>query len=221
MEFPVYRQDGSEAGRSVTLSPFVFGIEPNDHVIWLDVKATQANARQGTHKAKDRGENSHSTRKLYRQKGTGSSRAGSAKSPIRRGGGTIFGPRPRDYSQRVNRKTKQLATRSALAYKAQEGAIRVVDQIALDAPKTREIHTLVGTLGLAGRTVFVTSGSTDRSLLLSIRNLPQVHVKTAGELSTLDVMQATTLVFLEDAFAALDARFEAATADSTADTAQA
>lgn len=209
MEFPVYRQDGSEAGRSVSLSASIFGIEPNDHVIWLDVKATQANARQGTHKVKDRGENSHSTRKLYRQKGTGGSRAGSAKSPIRRGGGTIFGPRPRNYTQSVNRKTKQLATRSALAYKAQEGAIRVVDAIAMDAPKTRDINSLVGTLGLTGRTVFVTD-TTDRSLLLSIRNLPKVHVQTAASLSTLDVMQATTLVFLEGALSALDARFDGA-----------
>ncbi len=209
MEFPVYRQDGSEAGRSVSLSASIFGVTPNDHVIWLDVKATQANARQGTHKVKDRGENSHSTRKLYRQKGTGGSRAGSAKSPIRRGGGTIFGPRPRNYTQSVNRKTKQLATRSALAYKAQEGAIRIVDAIAMDAPKTRDINLLVGTLGLTGRTVFVTD-TTDRTLLLSIRNLPKVHVQTAASLSTLDVMQATTLVFLEGALASLDARFEGA-----------
>ena len=137
------------------------------------------------------------------------SRAGSAKSPIRRGGGTIFGPRPRNYTQSVNRKTKQLATRSALAYKAQEGAIRVVDAIAMDAPKTRDINSLVGTLGLTGRTVFVTD-TTDRSLLLSIRNLPKVHVQTAASLSTLDVMQATTLVFLEGALSALDARFDGA-----------
>lgn len=213
MEFPVYRQDGSEAGRSVSLSPSVFGIEPNDHVIWLDVKATQANARQGTHKAREKGENSHSTRKLYRQKGTGNSRAGSAKSPIRRGGGTIFGPRPRDYTQRVNRKTRQLATRSALAYKAQEGAIRVVDAIALEAPRTREISGLVRALGLDGRTLIVTDAAS-RELLLSVRNLPQVHLRAASDLSTLDVMQATTLVFLEGALPVLDDRFAGANAAS-------
>jgi large subunit ribosomal protein L4 len=216
MEFPVYRQDGSEAGRSVTLSDAVFGIEPNDHVIWLDVKATQANARQGTHKAREKSENSHSTRKLYRQKGTGSARAGSAKSPIRRGGGTIFGPRPRDYSQRINRKTKQLATRSALAYKAQEGAIRIVDAIALEAPRTREINSLVRTLGLSGRTLVV-ADTVGRELLLSIRNLPAVHLRSAQDVSTLDVMQATTVVFLEGALSILDDRFSSAKETSSGD----
>src|SRR5690554_5622218 len=142
MELTVYTRDGADSGRTVTLDAHVFGAEPNDHAIWLDVRAAQAHARQGTHKTKERSEVARSTRKLYRQKGTGGARAGDAKSPIRRGGGTIFGPRPHAYRVGVNKKTKRLARRSALAYKAQNNGLRVVEDFSLDAPKTREVAAL-------------------------------------------------------------------------------
>src|SRR5690606_32531803 len=136
MKLSVYSRDGRETGRTVELDEAVFGVEPNDHVIWLDVRAIQAHGRQGTHKTKERSEVARSTRKLYRQKGTGNARAGDAKSPIRKGGGTIFGPKPHAYRVGVNKKTKRLARRSALAYKAQNDGLRVVEDFSLDAPKT-------------------------------------------------------------------------------------
>ncbi|MBE2186094.1 MAG: 50S ribosomal protein L4 [Rhodothermales bacterium] len=204
MELKVYRGDGTATDRTVALDASVFGIEPNDHAIWLDVKALQANARQGTHKAKERGENAHSTRKLYRQKGTGGARAGSAKSPTRKGGGTIFGPRPRDYRQFVNKKTKQLARRSALSYKAQEdGAIRLVDSFTSETPSTKTFASLLKGMDVLGRRVLILTDGYAPTVVRSVRNLDRVAIRPAAEASTLDIMQAHVVVLAEGALGAL------------------
>ena len=203
MKLPVYTRDGSEAGREVELDDAVFGIEPNDHVIWLDVRAIQAHMRQGTHKTKERGEVAKSTRKLYRQKGTGNARAGSAKSPLRKGGGTIFGPRPHEYKLQVNRKTKQLARRSALAHKLRGDAVRVMEDLQLDAPKTRDVASALQSNGrTSGRTLVLTNGLDD-VLYRSARNIPGVVVCDAAQASTLDLMGAQTIVLQEGAVEAL------------------
>jgi large subunit ribosomal protein L4 len=204
MELKVYTLDGAETKRTVTLDEAVFGVEPNDHAIWLDVKAIQANMRQGTHKVKERSENSHSTRKLYRQKGTGGARAGDAKSHLRKGGGTAFGPRPRSYAQDVNRKTKLVARRSALAYKArEEGGIRVLDALSFDAPSTKTMVQALGKHGVAGRRVLVLTEAISPNAYKSGRNIPGVEVMPATQASTLDLMQAHVIVLPEAALTAL------------------
>lgn len=199
MEVKVYRQDGTETNRTALLDPSIFDIAPNDHTIWLDVRAIQANARQGTHKAKERGEVTGSTRKLYRQKGTGFARAGSAKSPIRRSGGTIFGPRPRNYTMKVNRKVKSLARRSVFTYKAREQAIYVVEGLDFDAPNARQLNGLIRTLGLADRKVLLLTEGSNSNVYLSGRNIPKLSVKEATSASTLDVIGAQVLLFQEGA----------------------
>ena len=155
MDVDVYQDDGVEAGRTATLDPTIFDIEPNNHVIWLDVKRIQAHERQGTNKTKERSEVRGSTRKLYRQKGTGNARVGDAQSPIRRGGGRAHGARPRSYDHDLNRKEKRLARRSALAYKAQDDAVRVVENFSMDRPSTRELTDLLELLDLADEKVLV------------------------------------------------------------------
>ncbi len=219
MELKVYGQDGSDAGRTVTLDDSVFGIKPNDHAIWLDVRRIQAHARQGTHKAKERSENAHSTRKLYRQKGTGFARAGDAKSPIRKGGGTIFGPRPRTYSLKINKKTQRLARRSALTYKARAEAIRVIEGFAFDAPSTRNLKDLIGRLELTDRKVLLLTTEHNVAVYRSGTNLPKVQVLPAASASTLDVMKAQVIVLQEGALDVLtrllgDAEPEAAPANA-------
>lgn len=199
MELQVFARNGSEAGRTVTLDGEVFGIEPNDHVIWLDVRAAQAHARQGTHKTKERSDVAYSTRKLYRQKGTGSARAGDRKSPVRVGGGTIFGPRPHDYTVGVNKKTKRLARRSAIAYKLQGDAVRVVENFQLEAPKTREIVDILKGLELAGQKVLFLTADHDEVIYRSGRNIPRLTIRKATEASTLDLMQAQVLLLQEGA----------------------
>ena len=207
MKLPVYTRTGSEAGREVELDDAIFGIEPNDHVIWLDVRSIQAAGRQGTHKTKERGEVAKSRRKLYRQKGTGNARAGDAKSPLRKGGGTIFGPKPHEYTVSVNKKTKQLARRSALAHKLRADAVRVVEDIALDAPKTREIASLLSGNSLSGKKVlFLTSGDND-ALYRSGRNIPKLSVKNADQASTLDLMGAAQVLVSEGAVEMLTEAF--------------
>jgi large subunit ribosomal protein L4 len=203
MKLPVYSRDGRETGRTVELDEAVFGVEPNDHVIWLDVRAIQAHGRQGTHKTKERGEVARSTRKLYRQKGTGNARVGDAKSPTRKGGGTIFGPKPHEYRLDVNRKTKQLARRSALAYKLQNEALRVVEDVTLDAPKTREVAGLLKGSGLAGKKVLLLTAGPDDVLYRSGRNLAKLTIRPAAEASTLDLMGAQAVLLQEGAVAAL------------------
>jgi large subunit ribosomal protein L4 len=213
MEAKVYRRDGSEAGRTVELDQSVFGIEPNDHAIWLDVRRIQANARQGTHKAKERNETAGSTRKLYRQKGTGNARAGDAKSPIRRSGGTIFGPRPRSYGIKVNRKTQALARRSALAYKAREEAIRLLEDFQVEAPSTRSLSSILGGLGVNGGRILVLTADNNPALYRSARNLHGVSVREIRNLSTLDVMQARVVLIEEGALERLNAHLGKASAE--------
>ena len=202
MKLTVYTRTGAEAGREVDLDDAVFGITPNDHAIWLDVKAIQAHMRQGTHKTKERAEVSKSTRKLYRQKGTGNARAGSAKSPTRKGGGTIFGPRPHEYNPRVNRKTKQLARRSAIAHKLSAGTLRILENITLDVPKTRDVVGVLAGNGVTGRVLVLTNGRDD-VLYRSARNVPGVEVCDAAQASTLDLMKARTILLQEGAVEAL------------------
>ena len=202
MKLSVYTRAGADAGRQVELDDAIFGIEPNDHAIWLDVRGIQANMRQGTHKTKERGEVSKSRRKLYRQKGTGNARAGDAKSPLRKGGGTIFGPRPHEYNVRVNRKTKQLARRSALAYKLTGEALRVIEDLDLAAPKTREIADLLASNGVSGKTLVLSNGQ-DNVLYRSARNIPGVKVVPADQASTLDLIGAKTILLQEGAVEAL------------------
>jgi large subunit ribosomal protein L4 len=205
MEAKVYRRDGSEAGRTVQLDDSVFGIEPNDHAIWLDVRRIQANARQGTHKSKERSETAGSTRKLYRQKGTGHARAGDAKSPIRRSGGTFFGPRPRTYGIKVNRKTQALARRSALAHKAREESIRLLEDASVDTPSTRALATMLNGLGVNGGRVLVLTSENNPALYRSARNIDGVSVREVRNVSTLDVMQARVLLIEEGALERLNA----------------
>lgn len=199
MKLPVYTRDGAESGRSVELDEQVFGLEPNDHVIWLDVRAIQAHGRQGTHKTKERSEVARSTRKLYRQKGTGNARAGSGKSPIRKGGGTIFGPKPHEYRVGVNRKTKQLARRSALAHKLQAEAVRFVEDFAFDAPKTRDFASVLKGHDLASKKVLFLTAGYDEALYRSGRNLRKLSVRPAAEASTLDLMGAQVVLVQEGA----------------------
>ena len=199
MEVKVYGSDGSATGRSVALDPSVFEMEPNDHAIWLDVRRIQANSRQGTHKAKERSEVRGSTRKLYRQKGTGFARAGDAKSPVRRSGGTIFGPRPRSYGFKVNRKTSLLARRSALSYKASDGAIRVVEDFVLSDIRTKDVVAFLAALDLSDSKVLLLTNEHRPEVHRSSRNVRKVKVTEARKVSTLDVLGADVLVVEETA----------------------
>ncbi|MDA0684778.1 MAG: 50S ribosomal protein L4 [Bacteroidetes bacterium] len=203
MKVKIYKQDGKASKKSVTLDETVFGVEPNDHAIWLDVRRIQANGRQGTHKAKERGEVAGSTRKLYRQKGTGGARAGSAKSPIRKSGGTIFGPRPRNYSLKVNKKTQHVARRSALTYKAKGEAIHIVENFSYDAPNTSTLKNMLNSLELAGKSVLLLTGQNETAVYRSGRNVPKLTVRNAAECSTLDVMKAQVLILQEGAVESL------------------
>ena len=199
MELAVLNAQGQETGRKVVLSDAVFGVEANDHAIYLDVKQYLADQRQGTHKAKQRNEVAGSTRKLKRQKGTGGARCGSIKSPLFPGGGRIFGPVPRDYSFKLNKKLKRLARRSALTYKAQANAITVVENLALEAPKTKAVVALASALKIADKKVLVVLPETNVNLQLSCRNLPYVKTILASSLNTYEVMNASALVMVEGA----------------------
>ena len=186
-------------GKKVVLSDSVFGVEANDHAIYLDVKQYLANQRQGTHKSKQKNEVAGSTKKLKRQKGTGGARAGSIKSPLFPGGGRVFGPVPRDYSFKLNKKLKQLARRSALTYKAQDGAITVVEEFSFDAPKTKQAIELTKNLNVADKKILLVMSETKANVILSCRNLPNVKVVNAASLNTYDVMNAAVLVMAEGA----------------------
>ncbi len=209
MKLKVLQRDGSEAGRTVTLDKSVFAIEPNDHTIWLDVKRVQASGRQGTHKAKERAEIKGSTKKLYRQKGTGNARAGSIKSPLRRGGGTVFGPRPRNYGIKINRKTQALARRSVLSYKAKGDAIRVIEDFSFDAPDTNEMQRMISALELGNASVLLLTSAHEANVYRSSRNLPRFKVLEATQASTLDLMHAKTLLIQEGAVKSLSAQLGA------------
>lgn len=199
MEFKVVDIKGKETGKSVSLNASVFGIEPNEHSIYLDVKQFLANARQGTHKSKERGEINRTTKKHHKQKGTGGARAGSMRSPIQRGGGTVFGPRPRNYGFKLNKKVKQLARRSALSMKAKGDALTVVENFSFEAPKTKDFQNVLSALGLENKKSLFVIGDYDKNLYLSSRNLTGVKVVNSSEISTYDIMNASAVVMSEGA----------------------
>ena len=203
MEVEVYSIDGKKTSKKVKLDATVFGVEPNDHAIYLDVKQIQANGRQGTHKSKERGEITGSTRKIRKQKGTGGARRGSIKDPLLRGGGTIFGPRPRDYSFKLNKKLKKAARRSALSYKAQGEAIMVLDKLEMDSPKTKDFKGVLGNLELNGIKTLVVIAERNDNVYLSSRNIPGTKVCLASDINTYDIMNSQRVIFTEGAIEAV------------------
>jgi large subunit ribosomal protein L4 len=188
MELEVYRISGDKTSKTVTLSDEIFGITPNDHAIWLDVKLILANQRQGTSKAKERREVSGSTRKIKRQKGTGTARAGDINSPLFRGGGRVFGPRPRDYEFKLNKKLRKLARKSALAYKAQENSITILEDFRFEEAKTKNFTALLKSLNLSDKKTLFVMADTDNNLVLSSRNLRKTKVTRAEMLNTYDIL---------------------------------
>ena len=208
MELAVLNIKGKETGRKVKLDDSIFGIEPNDHAIYLDTKQFLANQRQGTHKSKERSEVAGSTRKIKRQKGTGTARAGSIKNPLFRGGGRIFGPKPKYYGFKLNKKVKQLARKSALSYKASSNCIIVLEDFSFEAPKTKEMVKMGNNLNLADKKSLIVLKEQNKNIYLSSRNVQGVEVVTAGELNTYEIMKASTLVLVESAVDVLQATFE-------------
>jgi large subunit ribosomal protein L4 len=204
MEVNVYNIKGQDTGKKVNLKDGVFGIEPNDHVIYLDVKQHMANKRQGTAKSKERSEISGSTRKLGRQKGGGGARHGDINSPVMVGGGRVFGPKPRDYSFKVNKKEKALARKSALSYKVKENAITVVEDFTFEAPKTKEFLALTKNLNLDGKKLLVVLPENNANIYLSARNLQKTSVTTVSGLNTYKVLDAAHLVLLESSVTAMN-----------------
>ena len=207
MEVTVFTSKGEDTGKKATLPEEVFGIEPNQHAIYLDVKQYLANQRQGTHKAKERAEVARSTRKLKKQKGTGGARAGSAKSPVFVGGGTIFGPRPRDYSFKLNKKVKALARQSAYAVKAKANSISVIDNIALEAPRTKDYIQFLSDLKLTGRKTLLILPDVNINVVLSSRNIQKTKVTTAAQVNTYDLMNADQLLISEEALSTIQSLF--------------
>ena len=199
MEVSVLNRKGEETGKKVTLNEAIFGIEPNDHAIYLDVKQYMANQRQGTAKTKERSELSGSTRKLGRQKGGGGARRGDINSPVLVGGARGFGPQPREYGFKLNKKVKQLARKSALTYKAQENAILVVEDFTFEAPKTKDFIALTENLKVADKKVLLVLSNVDKNLYLSARNLKSAKVMSAALINTYNVLDAGVLVFTESA----------------------
>jgi large subunit ribosomal protein L4 len=209
MEVKVLNKEGKETSKKVKLSPSVFSIEPNDHAIYLDVKQYLANQRQGTHQARERGEIIGSTRKIKKQKGTGTARAGSIKNPLFRGGGRVFGPRPKTYGFKLNKKVKVLARKSALTYKAKEDSIVVLEELAFETPKTKAFAQVLKNLKIQGdKTLFVTS-SKDENTLLSSRNIQNTKVITADKLNTYDILYSGKLVISESAVNQIETHFKA------------
>lgn len=197
MELSIYNIKGEDTGRKIAVSDSIFAIEPNDHAIWLDVKQYRANNRQGTHKAKERSELSGSTRKLGKQKGGGGARPGDIKSPIRVGGARIFGPRPRDYSFKLNKKLKALARRSALSYKVIENSIMVIEDFAFETPRTKDFVLLTNNLKVADKKSLFVLAESNKNVYLSARNLTGIKVVTVSELNTYKVLDAKTLILTE------------------------
>ncbi len=204
MEVAVVKTNGEKTSRKVVLSDAIFAVEPNDHAIYLDVKSYLANQRQGTHKSKQRNEISGSTRKIKRQKGTGGARAGSIKNPQFRGGGRIFGPVPRDYSIKVNKKIKDLARKSALTYKARENAIAVLEDFTFEQPKTKNYQNLLAALSLADKKTLLVLPETNKNIVLSGRNLKNTKITTADQINTYDVLNADALILLESSVAKVE-----------------
>ena len=204
MELAVYNIKGEDTGRKVTLNDEVFGIEPNEHAVYLDVKQYLANQRQGTHKSKERSEVSGSTRKLHKQKGGGGSRIGDINSPVLVGGGRVFGPRPRDYRFKLNKKVKLLARKSALSAKAAEGSIVVVEDFNFEAPKTKEFVNFNKNLKLEGSKILVVLASQNKNVYLSARNIERANIITANELNTYKVLDNKSLVLTESSVAVIN-----------------
>ena len=209
MEISILNQAGEKTGKKIKLNDEVFGIEPNDHAIYLDVKQFLANNRQGTAKAKQRSENAHSTRKLGRQKGGGGARPGDLKSPVRVGGGTIFGPVPRDYSFKLNKKIKQLARKSALSLRAKQDQLIVLDALQFEAPKTKAMIEVLKALQLSGKKVLFVTAENDVNVIKSASNIERTNVITANELNTYTIMNSNVVVLTEASAAAIEATFKA------------
>ena len=199
MELPILKHTGEDTGRKIQLAKEVFGIEPNDHAIYLDVKHILANRRQGTHKAKERGEIVGSTRKIKKQKGTGTARAGSIKSPIFKGGGRVFGPSPRSYGFKLNKKVKRLARKSTLSYKAQEQNITILADFSLEAPKTKQYLSMLKSLSLADQKTLLILPDADKNIALASRNLQKAEVAVVDQINTYDLLNAKRLLISESA----------------------
>ena len=209
MELKVLNKEGKATAKKVKLNAGVFGIEPNDHAIYLDVKQYLANQRQGTHQSRERGEIIGSTRKIKKQKGTGTARAGSIKNPLFRGGGRVFGPRPKNYGFKLNKKVKSLARKSALTYKAKEEGILIMEELTLKTPKTKDFTTILKNLNVVNdRTLFVTSEK-DQNTILSTRNLKNTKVITADKLNTYDILNSVKLIISESAVSQIENQFKA------------
>ncbi|MFA7082038.1 MAG: 50S ribosomal protein L4 [Bacteroidales bacterium] len=204
MELKVYNINGNETGRTIDVSDTFLGIEPNDHAIWLDVKQFLANQRQGTHKSKERSEISGSTKKLKRQKGTGGARAGDAKSPTRVGGGRAFGPKPRDYSFKLNKKVKRLARLSALSYKVKEEKLIVVEDFNFDTPKTKNMMKVLADLRLGEKKSLFVLNNQDNFVILSARNINCISITDAKSVNTYDLLRANSVIFSETAIKELE-----------------
>lgn len=207
MELSVLKIDGTESGKNVTLNDAIFGIEPNDHAIYLDVKQYLANQRQGTHKTKEKWEVAYSTKKIVRQKGSGGARHGSIKANIFVGGGRVFGPQPRDYGFKLNKKLKQLARFSALTYKAKDQAITVVEPFAMETPRTKEFIKILNNIKANSRKVLVVLPENSNNIYLSSRNLENVKVSTVNEINTYDIMSAYSVVFVDGVQDTLQAQY--------------
>ena len=204
MKLDVLNIQGEKTGRQVELSDDIFGIEPNEHAVYLSVKQYLANQRQGTHKAKERHEISGSTRKLHKQKGTGGSRKGDINSPLFKGGARVFGPRPRNYSFQLNKKLKRLARKSVLAAKVQEGNLFVIEDFAFDQPKTKSFLDILTKLNIQDKKSLMVTGDYEKMVYLSSRNLPKVSVSRAEDINTYDVLNATSLVLCESSLGKIE-----------------
>jgi len=207
MELTVYKISGEKTDRTVVLDDSVFGIEPNDHAIYLDVKQIMANKRQGTHKAKQRGEIAGSTRKLKKQKGTGTARAGSIKNPLFRGGGRVFGPTPRDYNSKLNKKLKRLARKSALSYKAESGKILVIEDFNFDQPKTKNFLAVLKAFQMGEAKILLLTPGSDNNLYLSTRNLESVTHLNAKSINTYEILKAQQIMILESSLKDIEEMF--------------
>jgi large subunit ribosomal protein L4 len=208
MELPVYKKDGSVSNEKVNLNPNIFEIEPNTHVIYQDVVAYLANQRQGTHKTKTYGEVSGSGKKLWKQKHTGRARIGAVRSPLWRGGGTIFGPVPRDYSLKVSKKVKSLARKSALSYKAKNSEIKIVEDFSLDNPKTKEMHAILKALNLLNNKTLLLLPKADQTIWKSGRNIPKLNILEATKASTYDILNNHVLLIQKSAVEVLEKQFK-------------
>jgi large subunit ribosomal protein L4 len=208
MEIAILNKAGQETGRNVELNTEIYAVEPNDHAIYLDVKQYLANQRQGTHKAKDRGEIAGSTRKIKRQKGTGGARAGSRKSGTIRGGGRIFGPQPRDYHFKLNKKLKELARKSALTYKAQANDIMVLEDFSFEGPKTKEFVSIQNNLKISDKKSLIVLSEANKNIYLSSRNLQNVEIVIASELSTYKIMRAQKIILVESSVSKVEELFK-------------